>query len=424
MTSTRRSRAQPASFPPSPRRTVPGSVGLTRTQRVVLFDEDDPLLLDSGARLAPVEVAYETYGTLDAARANAVFVCHALTGDAHAAGHHGDPEKVGWWDTLIGPGKPLDTDRYHVICANLLGGCQGTTGPSSTDPATGRPYGLRFPVFSVADLVTVHRALLAHLGIERLAAAIGGSLGGMQVLQWAIDHPDDLDAAVLVCASAQLSAENIAFSAVARASIMRDEHFAGGDYYDTGNRPEVGLAVARMLAHITYVSEASLEHKFGRRHSSGHPGHHFEVDFEVESYLHHQGRSFLDRFDANSYLYLSRVMDHYEPFADARAARERLRRTRTRFLVVSFDTDWRFDTGHSLAITRMLESAGVDAEHREIPSRHGHDSFLLPVAAYHDAVRDFLDRSSLRGSENEQRVQLEAVDCDDATSVDDTTADR
>lgn len=390
MTSTRHSPKQPSPSPPSRSRARSGSVGLTQTERVILFTEDSPLLLDSGERLAPVEVAYETYGTLDETASNVVFVCHALTGDAHAAGHHGNPQRTGWWDTLIGPGKPLDTDRYHVICANLLGGCQGTTGPASPDPATGRPYGLRFPIFTVADLVKLHRALLSHLGIRRLAAAIGGSLGGMQVLQWALDHPHDLDAGILVCASPRLSAQNIAFSAVGRASIMRDEHFAGGDYYNSPNRPDVGLAVARMLAHITYASEHSLEQKFGRRHTNGSPTSDFETDFEVESYLDHQGSSFLDRFDANSYLYLSRVMDYYDPFADEQAARERLRECATRFLLVSFDTDWRFDTSHSLQIANMLASAGADVAHREITSPHGHDSFLLPIPAYHHAVRNFL----------------------------------
>ena len=390
MTSTRHSPKQPSPSPPSRSRARPGSVGLTRTERVVLFSGDEPLLLDSGVRLAPVEVAYETYGTLNQTASNAVFVCHALTGDAHAAGHHGNPQRTGWWDTLIGPGKPLDTDRYHIICANLLGGCQGTTGPSTLNPADGRPYGLRFPHFTVADLVKAHRALLSHLGIQRLAAAIGGSLGGMQVLQWALDHPQDLDAAILVCASPRLSAQNIAFSAVARASIMRDEHFNGGDYYTTPHRPDVGLAVARMLAHITYTSEHSLEQKFGRRHTNGSPTHDLETDFEVERYLDHQGSSFLNRFDANTYLYLSRVMDYYDPFADEHAARQQLRRSTTRFLLVSFDTDWRFNTNHSLQIARMLASAGVPVAHREITSPHGHDSFLLPIPTYHHAIHDFL----------------------------------
>jgi len=363
---------------------VTGSVGYVETQRVVLFSEDDPLVLESGELLAPVEVAYETYGTLAPDGSNAVFVCHALTGDAHAAGHHGNPERPGWWDTLIGPGKPLDTDRLFVVCPNLLGGCRGTTGPSSLDPATGRPYGLRFPHFTVTDLVTVHRRLLAHLGIERLHGAIGGSLGGMQVLQWALDHPDEIDNGILVCASARLSAQNIAFSAVARASIINDEHFAGGDYYDTGSTPGVGLAVARMMAHITYVSEESLRHKFGRERIGESPT--FEVDFQVESYLEHQGQSFLDRFDANSYLYLTRVMDYFDPFADEDAAAARLRQVSTRFLVVSFDTDWRFPTAHSAEIARVLRRAGCAVNQEEVVSPWGHDSFLLEVPRYHALV--------------------------------------
>ncbi len=369
--------------PESP--TIVGSVGLTHTERVLLFDEEHPLVLASGRRLAPVVVAYETYGRLDSEASNAVVICHALTGDAHAAGHHGDPARPGWWDNLIGPGKPIDTDRFFVVSSNLLGGCRGTTGPSSIDPATGHPYGLRFPLLTVPDLVEPQRKLLAHLGITRPAAAIGGSLGGMQILQWVIDHPDELGAGILVCASASLSAQNIAFSAVGRTSIMRDEHFAGGDYYDTGRRPDVGMAVARMAAHITYVSEASLETKFGRTRRGNDT---LEADFEVEHYLEHQGKSFLERFDANTYLYLTRVMDHFEPF-DA-AARARLRSSDTRFLLVSFSTDWRFPTRHSQAILDELRDAGVAAALHEIASPYGHDSFLLPVPAYHDTVRQFL----------------------------------
>jgi len=370
-----------------------GSVGLVETSRVVLFTGDDPLVLDSGATLAPVEVAYETYGTLNADRSNAVFVCHALTGDAHAAGHHGDPSRVGWWDTLIGPGKPVDTDRFFVVSANLLGGCQGTTGPASTNPATGEPYGLRFPLFTVSDLVRVHRKLLAHLEIPTLAGAIGGSLGGMQVLQWAIDHPHDIRAGLMICSSARLTAQNIAFSAVARAAIMRDEHFHDGDYYRFGERPAVGLTLARMMAHITYLSETSMREKFGRRiQDADAPRYRFGVDFQVESYLEYQGESFLNRFDANSYLYLTRVMDYFDPFGDLPAAIARLKEVATRFLVVSFDTDWRFDTKHSLDLVRVLQGAQVPVTFREIASPHGHDSFLLPVPEYHRTVAAFLDR--------------------------------
>jgi homoserine O-acetyltransferase/O-succinyltransferase len=375
------------------RRAVGPSLGRIDTQRAVLFTADRPLTLASGAELAPVEVAYETYGTLDADRANAIVVCHALTGDAHAAGDHGDPNRRGWWDNIIGPGRPLDTDRFFVVCANLLGGCMGTTGPSSVDPATGRPYGLRFPLITVSDLVLVHRALMTHLGIARPLAAVGGSLGGMQALQWALDAPGELGSAIIICASSRLSAQNIAFSAVAREAIMSDPDFRGGDYYETDARPDRGLAVARMMAHITYLSEESMRRKFGRRlQDADTPRLGFDVDFQVESYLQHQGASFLRRFDANSYLYLTRVMDYFDAFADPAATAAALAGTATRFLVVSFDSDWRFDTAHSREIVRTLAAHEVPVTFREIASPHGHDSFLLEVPEYHRTVAGFLDR--------------------------------
>jgi homoserine O-acetyltransferase len=363
-------------------------LGLIKTRRVVLHDEGDPLLLSDGSTLGPVEVAYETYGTLNQSRDNAVFVCHALTGDAHAAGHHGDPVRRGWWDNLIGPGRPLDTDRYFVICPNLLGGCQGTTGPSSTDPRTGHAYGMAFPLFTMSDLVTVHRRLLEHLGIERLHAAVGGSLGGMQILQWSIDAPEQVARAVIVAASSLLSAQNIAFSSVARTAILRDPDFRNGQYAAAGTRPEAGLSVARMMAHITYVSEQLLDHKFGReRRGDGPP--RMGTDFQVESYLDHQASTFLDRFDALSYLYLTRVMDYFEPFADPGAA-GRAAAYGTRFLMLSFDTDWRFPTHHSVQLHEQLSAAGADSTHVEIASLWGHDSFLLTPPGYHERVADFL----------------------------------
>ena len=352
-------------------------------------------MLESGATIGPVEVAYETYGTLNADKSNAIYVCHALTGDAHAAGHHGAPERRGWWDTMIGPGKPVDTDRFFVICSNLLGGCQGTTGPGSEDPATGRAYGLGFPLFTVRDLVSVHRALLAHFGIGHLAGAIGGSLGGMQVLQWVIDYPDDISAAVVVCASSRLSAQNIAFSAVAREAIMRDPDFQNGDYYGTGRSPDTGLTIARMMAHITYLSEASMREKFGRRLQHGEePRFAFDVDFQVESYLQHQGEAFLKRFDANTYLYMTRVMDYFDAFADPAAVGAMLEKSGTRFLVVSFDSDWRFDTEHSREIVRHLQSWRVPVTFREVESPWGHDSFLLAVPEYLRTVEAFLGRAA------------------------------
>jgi homoserine O-acetyltransferase/O-succinyltransferase len=366
------------------RRAVGPSLGRVETQRAVLFTEERPLTLASGAELAPVEVAFETYGALDDERANAVVVCHALTGDAHAAGDHGDPGRRGWWDNIIGPGRPLDTDRYFVVCANLLGGCSGTTGPSSVDPATGRPYGLRFPIFTVSDLVSVHRALMTHLDIARPLAAVGGSLGGMQALQWALDAPGELGSALIICASSRLSAQNIAFSAVAREAIMSDSDFQGGDYYDTGSRPDRGLAVARMMAHITYLSEEGMRRKFDRARRAPGPMT-LASDFEVEHYLDHQGASFLERFDALTYLYLSRTMDYFEPFAQPIAGPPS-----TDILLVSFDTDWRFGSEHSRHIADELRALGASPRHVEIASPWGHDSFLMDVPAYHAAVAELL----------------------------------
>lgn len=364
----------------------------THTQRVVLFDEGDPLRLASGATLAPVEVAFETYGTLSERADNAVLVCHALTGDAHAAGVDAQGRR-GWWDNLIGPGRPVDTDRFFVISPNLLGGCQGTTGPASTNPATGRPYGLDFPVLQMTDFVTVHRALLRHLGVRRLLAAVGGSLGGMQVLQWLAETPEQVRNAVVVAASSRLTAQNIAFSAVAREAIMRDRSFAGGRYLESGEAPDIGLMIARMMAHITYMSDEAFTEKFDRRLQDGDvPAMGFGVDFQVESYLRHQGESFLDRFDALSYLYLTRVMDYFDPFADPAAVR-RIADTGSQALVVSFDTDWRFSTAQSRRIVRTLERGRVPVSFREIRSPWGHDSFLLEPPGYHETVRAFLDRA-------------------------------
>lgn len=373
--------------------TPPSSVGRTTTERVLLYTEEDPLVLASGRELGPVEVAYETYGKLSPQRDNVVFVCHALTGDAHAAGYRDDASKPGWWDNLIGPGKPLDTDRFFVVCPNLLGGCQGTTGPLSTNPATGKPYGLDFPLLQMSDFVTVHRRLLEHLGIERLHAAVGGSLGGMQVLQWTLDAPSQIDNAVVVAASSRLTAQNIAFSAVAREAIMRDPDFQSGEYVGTDRAPHLGLSIARMMAHITYLSEEAMSEKFGRRLQGDEPPGSrmgLGVDFQVESYLNHQGSVFLDRFDALSYLYLTRSMDYFDVFADP-GAPARIASGGTRFLVLSFDTDWRFDTSHSRRIVRTLEHAGASVTFREIRSAWGHDSFLLVVPGYHETVSAFLN---------------------------------
>jgi homoserine O-acetyltransferase len=361
-------------------------------QRAVLFTEDDPLLLDSGGRLGHVEVAYETWGTLNPDASNAVFVCHALTGDSHATG---TPEAPGWWETMVGPGLPVDTDRFFVVCPNLLGGCRGTTGPTSTDPATGAAYGLDFPLLTVRDFVAVHRRLMRALGVRRVLAVIGGSLGGMQALQWALDAPEEVARVVAVAASSRLSAQNIAFSAVARSAIMRDPAFADGRYAE-GEGPRTGLAIARMMAHITYLSEEAMAEKFGRRfQDSDEPRHRFGVDFAVESYLEHQGETFLDRFDPLSYLYLTRSLDYFDCFAEPTAL-DALRSAAdpTRFLVVSFTTDWRFATSHSRRIVRELERARVPVSFREVAAPHGHDSFLLDNPDYLSTVAAFLDQAA------------------------------
>jgi len=323
-------------------------------ERIVL----DTVELESGAVLAPVEVAYTDRGPHDAP---VVFIHHALTGDADAAD---------WWDTLVGPGRPVDTDRFRVLCANLLGGCKGTTGPSSTNPATDEPYGLDFPLFTVRDLVTVHRELLRELGIATVHAAVGGSLGGMQALQWSLDHPEEVERAVLVCASARLTAQNIAFSKVAREAILRHD----------------GMAVARMMAHITYLSDESMRRKFGRARRVPSAAMTVESDFEVEHYLDHQAQIFLARFDPNTYLYLSRVMDYFDPFAESHPARP----PSTRYLLVSFDSDWRFGTEHSEHIEAQLLARNADVRRHEVRSPWGHDSFLMDVPEYHALVSAFL----------------------------------
>lgn len=360
-----------------------------RTQRAVVATDDSPLLLRAGGRLEHVEVAYETYGELSPTRDNVVFVCHALTGDAHAAGLAAETGRRGWWDSFIGPGKPVDTDRFFVISPNLLGGCSGTTGPLSVNPATGEPHYLDFPMLHMSDMVEVHRRLLDHLGLDRLYAGVGGSLGGMQVLQWAIDEPDRMDRAVLIAASSQISTENIAFSSVAREAILNDPDFHDGRYAEHGVVPWRGQKIARMMAHITYVSPESMERKFGRERSSSGLDWQLGPDFEVERYLQHQGETFLLRFDALSYLYLTRLLDYFDPFADPETA-EQLARTSTRFQLTSFDTDWRFDTAQSVRIAAQLRRHGVSVDIAEIASPFGHDSFLLEPEGYHERVASFL----------------------------------
>lgn len=379
----------PEARPPEIRRLEP-----VRTRTVTFEGPGETLHLESGQTLHPVTVAYETYGRLNEARDNAVLVCHALSGDAHAAGYYGleKDEKPGWWDVLIGPGKPLDTDKYFVISSNFLGGCKGTTGPSSINPATGKPYGLDFPFYTVKDMVQVQRRLLKHLGVPRLLAVIGGSLGGMQVLQWAISFPEMVRGAIPIATTARLSPQAIAFNEVARQAIMSDPDWREGDY-PLDAQPERGLGLARMIGHITYLSEQAMLRKFSRRFINGQ-GRSFCLtkDFQVESYLHHQGSSFVRRFDANTYLYITRAMDYF----DLEAAYGRLSTAfsgcRCPFLVVSFTSDWLFPPEQSRELVQALRRVGLDVSYCNIESDQGHDAFLLPGHRMGDVVAGFLDR--------------------------------
>jgi homoserine O-acetyltransferase len=357
------------------------------------FGPDRPLRLDSGARLTEWEIAYRTYGALNADRSNAVLVCHALTGDHHVASPHPITGKPGWWPRVVGPGKPIDPDRHFIISSNVIGGCMGSTGPSSIDPLTGEPYGLAFPVITIADMVRAQAMLIDALGIDSLFAVIGGSMGGMQVLQWAADYPQRLYAAVCIASAARHSAQNIALHEVGRQAIMADPDWRGGDYARQGVRPEKGLAVARMAAHITYLSEAALQRKFGRELQRDGLSWGFDADFQVESYLRHQGAAFVDRFDANSYLYITRATDYFDlaaahggvlagAFSAARAVR---------FCVLSFTSDWLYPTTESRTIVRALNAAAARASFVEIESDKGHDAFLLDEPVMIEALTGFLD---------------------------------
>ena len=356
------------------------------------FPADKPLRLDSGATLAPLEIAYNTYGRLNADRSNAVLVCHALTLDQHVASVHPTTGKPGWWARAVGPGLPIDTDRYFVICSNVVGGCMGSTGPASLNPATGKPYGVAFPVITIGDMVRAQAMLIEALGIETLFAVIGGSMGGMQVLQWAADYPAKLFSAVCIAAAPRHSAQNIAFHEVGRQAIMADPDWRGGAYEQAGVRPEKGLAVARMAAHITYLSEAALQRKFGRELQRDGLSWGFDADFQVESYLRHQGASFVDRFDANSYLYITRAMDYFDLSASAEGSLTKafLPARAVKFCVLSFSSDWLYPTAESREVVRALNAAGCRASFAEIESDKGHDAFLLDEPQLDATLRGFL----------------------------------
>ncbi|MFL5295219.1 MAG: homoserine O-acetyltransferase [Phenylobacterium sp.] len=350
-----------------------------------------PLRLESGAKLEPLEIAYATYGRLNETKTNAILVCHALTGDQHAGSANPVTGRPGWWDRVIGPGLPLDPDRYFVIATNVVGGCMGSTGPAATNPATGQPYGLAFPVITIADMVRAQAMLIEALGIETLFAVVGGSMGGMQVLQWAADYPEKLFSAVCIAAAPRHSAQNIAFHEVGRQAIMADPDWRGGAYESQGVRPEKGLAVARMAAHITYLSETALQRKFGRELQRDGLSWGFDADFQVESYLRHQGTSFVDRFDANSYLYITRALDYFDLAGQhGGVLAEAFRKARgVRFCVLSFSSDWLYPTSESRDIVRALNAAGCRASFAEIETDKGHDAFFLEEPVFHQALRGF-----------------------------------
>ncbi|TXC72333.1 homoserine O-acetyltransferase [Sphingomonas ginsenosidivorax] len=366
--------------------TIDPRFGLAR--RVTLAG---PLRLDGGVLLSPVDIAYETYGTLNAEASNAVLVCHALTGDQHVASAHPRTGKPGWWTRMVGPGRPIDPDRHFVVCANVLGSCMGSSGPATVNPATGQPWGMSFPVITIRDMVRAQAMLLDHLGIGVLAAVVGGSMGGMQALSWPATFPDRVRATVVIASTARHTAQNIAFHEVGRQAVMADPNWRGGDYYE-GDPPSAGLAVARMAAHITYLSEAGLTEKFGRRLQAREAkSFGFDADFQVESYLRHQGLAFTDRFDANSYLYITRAMDYFD-LAEEHGGllAGAFRATKSRFCLVSFDTDWLYPTAESRSIVQALNAAGAPVSFVELSSPYGHDAFLLEAPELNRVVDGFL----------------------------------
>src|SRR6202047_504266 len=360
---------------------------------VALFGMDQPLPLDCGIDLKPFQIAYQTYGELNADKSNAILVCHALTGDQHVANKHPVTGKPGWWETMVGPGRPLDTNQYFIICANVIGGCMGSTGPASTNPATGKPWGLDFPIVTIPDMVRAQAMLFDRLGIETLFCVVGGSMGGMQVLQWTAAYPERVFSTLAIACSTRRSAQNIAFHELGRQAVMADPDWHHGRYFEQGTHPHRGLGVARMAAHITYLSDAALHRKFGRRMQDRDlPTFSFDADFQVESYLRHQGSSFVERFDANSYLYLTRAMDYFDLAADCEGVlANAFKDTPTRFCVISFTSDWLFPTSDSRAIVHALNAGGARVSFAEIVTDKGHDAFLLEEPELFDIVRGFLE---------------------------------
>lgn len=363
------------------------------SSKVVEFGRDRPLRMDAGVDLAPFSIAYQTYGELNAAKSNAILVCHALTGDQHVASPNPLTGKLGWWSSLVGPGKPIDTHRYFIICSNVLGGCMGTTGPASRNPATGHAYALDLPVVTIRDMVRAQAMLIDHLGIDSLFCVIGGSMGGMQALQWAAGYPERVFAAMPVATAARHSSQNIAFHEVGRQAVMADPDWCKGRYLDEGRYPGKGLAVARMAAHITYLSDEALQRKFGRKlQGRDAPTFSFDADFQIENYLRYQGLSFIDRFDANSYLYVTRACDYFDLAEDyGGTLANAFRSSRIKFCVVSFSSDWLYPTSASRAIVHALNAGGASVSFVEVLTDRGHDAFLIEDPEFNATTRGFLE---------------------------------
>lgn len=376
------------------RASAPGSVGLVETRTLQVAEPPEPLQLECGRCLGPVTVAYETYGTLSPKKDNAILILHALSGDAHAAGyHHPDDSKAGWWDIMIGPGKAFDTNRYFIICSNVIGGCKGSTGPSSVNPATGKPYAMTFPILTIADMVKVQKLFLDRLGIGQLLSMAGGSMGGMQAIEWLLRYPERTRSAIIIASTAKSSTQSIAFNEVQRHAIVSDPNWNQGNYYD-GSKPETGLAIARMIGHITFLSEESMNQKFGRRlQNRDEYGYEFAREFAVESYLHHQGSRFVQRFDANSYLYILKAMDYFDAAQDwgGGALEKACARVQAKTLVISFTSDWLYPPGQSKELVKALRQNNKDVSYLEIESSHGHDAFLLESRSQARVVDSFLD---------------------------------
>lgn len=367
------------------------SVGLVTPE---IFEYSKPFEFVCGKILPRFELVYETYGELNDDRSNAVLICHALSGDHHVAGYHSHEDaKAGWWDNCIGPGKPIDTNRFFVVCCNNLGGCAGSTGPASINPESGKHFGPDFPIVTVKDWVKSQALLADYLGIEQWAAVVGGSLGGMQVMKWAIDYPERLQHAVVIAAAPRLSTQNIAFNNLARRAILTDPNFNGGHYYENSEKPDTGLMMARMLGHITYLSDAALKNKFGRELREGKVQFNYGTEFEIESYLEYKGESFVGRFDANTYLLMTKALDYFDPanqFGNSLA--KTFEGVEAEFFVVSFTSDWRFSPARSREIVKALLDNDKYVSYLEVEAPHGHDGFLMPVPIYMDAIRAYMDK--------------------------------